>query len=105
MKNLEQKINDIYLRDNTATDYSEFSFESFKKRLEKEDVSDLYHIQEKLNIICLNFDPFIPVIDDEIIPIVGEFNLLHLTHNPFQFTNTLLKILSMVELEIKKRLH
>lgn len=106
MKNLGQKINDIHLHNNPViTDYNDFSFESFQTELEGLDVADLYHRLDKLNIICSHFDPFIPVVDDEIIPLISEFNLSHLTHNPFQFTNTLLRILSMLEAEIKKRLH
>lgn len=105
MKSLSKKINDIHLREFTRDNNTDFSYESFKSSLRETSVADLRDLQERLNLICMEFDPFVPVISDEILPMLAEFNLIELTNNPFKFTNTLLRILSILEVEINSRLH
>lgn len=103
MKNLSLKINDIHLKKYINNNQG-FSFESFKESTAQKNMAELQQIRSKLNLICMDFDPFIPVIDDQNISYLAEFNLMELTKNPFEFTNTLLRILTIVEQEIKNKL-
>lgn len=105
MKNLSEKINTIHRKTSLGKTTPEFSFSSFKESLKGQDIAQLQQIAGKLELICTDFDPFVPVLSDELLPLINEFNLVEVTKNPFEFTNTLLRIMTMVEEETKTKLH
>jgi hypothetical protein len=64
------------------------------------------NIQKKLNFLCLELDPYNALeLSTEEENILEEFQLKDYLSNPFEFTNIVLQLLNMTELELKKRLN
>jgi hypothetical protein len=64
------------------------------------------NIQKKLNFLCLELDPYNALeLSTEEENILKEFQLKDYLSNPFEFTNIVLQLLNMTELELKKRLN
>lgn len=77
---------------------------NFKNEIEESNQKKLKLVAMKLNYLCLSFDPYkTDDISIEETNILNEFNLNEFLSNPFDFTNHVLRLLDIVETEIKRR--
>lgn len=82
------------------------SLKDFQEHLRRLGKKELALVQKKLNYLCLEFDPYNDMeLGDEESNIIEEYELSDYVGNPFAFTNILLRMLDMLEAEIKSRSH
>lgn len=78
-------------------------FFEFEKMVKLASSRELRILAEKLNQLGLEFDPFVPIKNDEIDELIITLGLECMIDDPFQFTNVILKKLDIIETELKKR--
>jgi hypothetical protein len=67
------------------------------------ELKELKILKSRLDELCLDFDPFNPILNDDTQELLKIFKLQSVVENPFTFTNILLKSLDFLENEIKRR--
>jgi hypothetical protein len=78
----------------------------FTNELSRASSKSIGLIQKKLNFLCLELDPYNALdLSNEEENILNEFHLKDFLTNPFEFTNIVLQLLNITELELKKRLN
>lgn len=65
--------------------------------------NELIKMQEELQALCMQFDPFSEDVNKETKDLLEKLNLSEDSKNPFQFTNKVLKLLDDLEAEINNR--
>lgn len=61
--------------------------------------------QKTLQFLALDFDPFTTNLSNEAKQILAKYHLESEISDPFQFTNTLLRMLDLLEERIKTFIH
>lgn len=93
------------LKENLLPENKAQLIENFKNEVLSCSVDDLKKLQMKLNYLCMEIDPYncldLSVEEENIL---NDFSLKFFLENPFDFTNIILKMLDLIETEIKKRL-
>jgi len=79
----------------------------FEIQINKLNKTDLELLIQKLNFLCLKFDPFTAIEDagNEAINILHELGLNHFLTNPFDFTHIVLQMLDLIDNKINTRVH
>lgn len=76
----------------------------FKNEIESLDISAQKMILKKLNFLSFQIDPYdTDILSSEEKNIISEFRLANFMDNPFEFTNILLKMIDITEIEINKK--
>jgi hypothetical protein len=83
----------------------EILIQNYEKDLKEMTSAELNLAIQKLNFLCLNFDPYSGHMITEVENIISEYRLAEYTSNPFEFTNLVLQILDRTENLIKSRAH
>lgn len=93
--NLEQSNEQSLVRDRAL---------EFENEIGSLDLSAQKMILKKLNFLSFQIDPYdIDNLSIEEKNIIGEFKLATFLDNPFEFTNILLKMIDLTEVEINKK--
>ncbi len=67
-------------------------------------VKELKNTKQKLDFLCLHFDPFHSEPSEEIKQLIQEFELENYLDDPFSFTNQVLQLLDEAETNIKAQI-
>lgn len=90
--------NSVDILGETRTSFSTF------ENLSGNTTAELEKIIADLSLVCHEFDPYTPsLLSEEIKEILIGYNLMEHTHDPFTFTNKMLKVLTSAENELKER--
>jgi len=72
-----------------------FQFENYLKSIQK--ISEVKKLMKKLKYLGLNFDPFSGEISQECLDVLKSLQLDHQTSDPYQTTNTILRLIDLTE--------
>ena len=98
MNNLKNQTNPIEAQNLSDT------FFTFETKLKNNSVEKLQQKHLKLSFLCEHFNPYdTQELSVEVENILNEFELMKFIHNPFDFTNIVLRMLDQLDNQIKSK--